>query len=190
MDFEGRTRRLLLVPLQLPDAAQAQELFPRWEIVRYLQNRVPWPYPPNGAEEYFREVALPQVERGEAWHWTIRLATGPERLIGMISLMRGEDNRGFWLGLPWHRQGIMTEACVWANDFWFERLGMPLLRVSKAADNLASRRISLKQGMRLTGAGEKNYVAGRLKSETWELSADEWKSWKMRQEPEKIAAGD
>ena len=27
----------------------------------------------------------------------------------------------------------MSEACAWANDFWFESLGFPVLRVAKAA---------------------------------------------------------
>jgi RimJ/RimL family protein N-acetyltransferase len=181
MDCEGRTNRLVLGALQMADAAQVQELFPRWEIVRYLLNRVPWPYPVDGALEYFREIALPQMEREEAWHWTIRLAAEPAKIIGMISLLRGdEDNRGFWMGVPWQGQGLMSEACVWTNDFWFERLGMTVLRVAKAAGNLASRRISEKQGMRLVGTGERDYVSGRLPSEIWEITAEEWREWKKR----------
>lgn len=181
MDCEGRTNRLVLRALQMADAAPVQELFPRWEIVRYLLNRVPWPYPADGAREYFREIALPQMEREEAWHWTIRLAAEPGKIIGMISLLRGdEDNRGFWMGVPWQGRGLMSEACVWANDFWFERLGMRVLRVAKAAGNLASRRISEKQGMRLVGTGERDYVSGRLPSEIWEITAEEWREWKKR----------
>jgi ribosomal-protein-alanine N-acetyltransferase len=181
MDCEGRTNRLVLGALQMADAAQVQELFPRWEIVRYLLNRVPWPYPVDGALEYFREIALPQMEREEAWHWTIRLAAEPAKIIGMISLLRGdEDNRGFWMGVPWQGQGLMSEACVWTNDFWFERLGMRVLRVAKAAGNLASRRISEKQGMRLVGTGERDYVSGCLPSEIWEITAEEWREWKKR----------
>jgi RimJ/RimL family protein N-acetyltransferase len=74
----------------------------------------------------------------------------------------------------------MSEACAWANDFWFETLGFPVLRVSKAIDNVASRRISEKQGMRLVGVKEKDYVCGRLPSETWEMTAEEWRRWKVR----------
>ncbi len=61
----------------------------------------------------------------------------------------------------------MTEACAWANDYWFETLGFPLLRVSKAAANQTSRRISQKQGMRLVGTEERDYVSGRLPAEIW-----------------------
>lgn len=39
------TDRLLLTPLQLEDAPAVQQRFPLWDIVRYLNNRVPWPYP-------------------------------------------------------------------------------------------------------------------------------------------------
>jgi RimJ/RimL family protein N-acetyltransferase len=102
MGCEGRTKRLILRPLEVADAAQIQALFPHWEIVQYLANRVPWPYPEDGALQYCRDIAVPQAERGEAWHWTIRLIAEPEQIIGSISLIKGEeDNRGFWLGVPW-----------------------------------------------------------------------------------------
>jgi RimJ/RimL family protein N-acetyltransferase len=181
MTPEGRTERLALRPLGLADAPQIQQVFPRWEIVRFLMNVVPWPYPPNGAEFYIREIALPQMERGEAWHWTIRPAATREKIIGSISLIKREvDNRGFWLSPEWQGQGLMSEACVWINDFWFETLGNEVLRVSKAVGNTTSRRISEKQGMRLIGHGEKDYVSGRLPSEKWEITRDEWRAWKAR----------
>lgn len=41
--------RLILRPLELSDAPAVQAVFPRWEIVRFLAARVPWPYPPDGA---------------------------------------------------------------------------------------------------------------------------------------------
>jgi len=177
MILEGKTERLTLRPLEMADAEQIQELFPHWEIVRYLLNRVPWPYPADGALTFCREIALPQMEREEAWHWTIRLNAEPSRLIGLISLVKGEqDNRGFWLGTPWQGQGLMSEACAWANDLWFDTLGFPVLRVAKAAANRASRRISERQGMRLVGLTEKDYVSGRLPSEIWEITAEEWRS--------------
>ena len=109
----GETKRLLLPPLDLADAAEIQVLFPHWEIVRYLINRVPWPYPPDGTVQHLCDVALPAMERGEAWHWTIRLKEAPDCLIGRITLEKSDrDNRGFWMGLPWQRKGYMTEACA------------------------------------------------------------------------------
>jgi [ribosomal protein S5]-alanine N-acetyltransferase len=60
------TERLLLRPLEVADAPAAQALFPRWEIVRYLAAVVPWPYPSDGALTFYRDVALPAMERGSA----------------------------------------------------------------------------------------------------------------------------
>jgi ribosomal-protein-alanine N-acetyltransferase len=181
MMTDGITSRLLLRPLEPADAGQIQAIFPRWKIVRHLKSVVPWPYPEDGARRFIENVALPQAERGEAWHWTLRLKPTPEQLIGVINLRKGErNNRGFWLGLDWQGQGLMSEACVWANDFWFDKLGFSVLNVSKAVENIASRRISEKQGMRLVATEMKDYVSGRLLSEVWEITAEEWRSWKAR----------
>ncbi len=171
------TRRLLLKPLELADASQIQKLFPRWEIVKFLNNKVPWPYPPDGAEFYCRELALPAMERGEAWHWTIRMKTALDIMIGFISLHKsGDENRGFWLDPKWQGQGLMSEACDAVTDYWFNELGFHVLRVPKAIANEASRRISIKQGMRVVAKGERDYVSGRLPSETWEITAEEWRA--------------
>lgn len=181
MTPNGETARLILRPIEVGDAEQIQELFPRWEIVRYMLARVPWPYPADGALQFIRDVALPAMERGEQWVWTLRLKSEPKRIIGVLDLRKSEEeNRGFWLGLPWQGQGLMTEACEWVNDFWFEVLGFPVMRVSKAAANTASRRISERQGMRLAETMEREYVSGRLPSERWEITAEEWRAWKSR----------
>jgi RimJ/RimL family protein N-acetyltransferase len=82
--------------------------------------------------------------------------------------------------LPWQGQGLMSEACAWANDFWFETLSFPVLRVTKAVANTASRRISEKQGMRLVGVLDRDYVSGRLPTEAWKITAEEWRAWKAR----------
>jgi len=178
---EGATERLILRPLAMGDAAEIQAIFPQWEIVRYLLNIVPWPYPEDGALRYIEDAALPAIERGEQWTWTLRLKTAPERIIGSLTLMKREqDHRGFWLAPEWQGQGLMSEACEWANDFWFEQLGFTVLRVAKAAVNTASRRISEREGMRLAGMIEKDYVSGRLPSEIWEITAEEWRVQKAR----------
>lgn len=175
------TERLWLRPLELADAEQAQRLFPQWEVVRYLNNTVPWPYPADGAYLFYRDVVLPAVARGEQWHWSLRLKWAPEQMIGAIALKQSEsENRGFWLGVPWHGHGYMSEACVPVTDFWFDVLGYPLLRVPKAVENVASRRISEKQGMRVVATEERDYVSGRLLTEIWEITAGEWRSRRSR----------
>jgi RimJ/RimL family protein N-acetyltransferase len=175
------TARLLLRPLALADAEQVQVIFPQWEVVRYLTQQVPWPYPPDGALTYYRDFALPAIERADEWHWTVRLKSDPKRIIGSIALMKGErQNRGFWLGLPWQRQGLMTEACEVVTDYWFNVLGFKVLRAPKAVGNEGSRRISEKSGMRVVEKSLKEYVSGTFPSETWEITAEEWNARKRR----------
>ena len=181
MTPELETPRLLLRPLELADAEQLQKVFPQWEIVRYLAAVVPWPYPPDGAYKYIHDMALPAIARGEAWQWTLRLKTQPEQIIGSIDLrVKENENRGFWLDPRWHGQGLMSEACDVVTDFWFETLKFPVLRAPKAVPNEPSRRISERQGMRLVGTEERDYVSGRYLSETWEITAEEWRANKNR----------
>jgi ribosomal-protein-alanine N-acetyltransferase len=169
------TPRLVLRPLEMSDAPAVQAGFPRWDVVRFLDAVVPWPYPPDGARTYIGDLALPGVQRGEEWHWSIRPRTAVETLIGVISLrLKPGDNRGFWLDPAWQGQGLMSEACDVVTDFWFEALGQPVLRVLKAAANVRSRRISERGFMRLVGTLEHDFVAGRLPTEVWEITRDEW----------------
>jgi [ribosomal protein S5]-alanine N-acetyltransferase len=170
------TPRLVLRPIELADAAAVQRLFPRWEIVRFLDAKIPWPYPADGAVKFIREQALPAMAERKQWHWLIRPASEPTRLIGGISLMDGpDDNRGFWLDPDWQGRGLMTEAASAVTDFWFETLGREVLRVPKAVENIKSRRISERMGMRVIGIEERDYIGGRLPAEVWEITREEWR---------------
>ena len=46
------------------------------------------------------------------------LKTNPNELIGAVDLYRDgkPENRGFWLGKPFWKQGIMTEAVTVIMD--------------------------------------------------------------------------
>ena len=171
------TQRLFLKPLEIADADAIQKVFPQWEIVKFLNATIPWPYPAGAARRHLNEIALPAIERGEEWQWSIRLKTDPAQLIGIMHLKDDEgDNRGFWLTPKWQGQGLMTEACEAATDYWFNVLHKPILRAPKAVMNIPSRRISERSGMRLVQVEERDYIAGRLKAEIWEISAAEWQT--------------
>jgi RimJ/RimL family protein N-acetyltransferase len=169
------TLRLILRPLTLQDAPALQAGFPKWEIVRYLDAVVPWPYPDDGALTYIRDVALPGMQRDQEWYWSIRPNAQPDRLIGVICLrLKPGDNRGFWLDPAWQGKGLMSEACAPVTDFWFRELGQPVLQVVKAVANEPSRRMSERTSMRMIEAFHHDFVSGRLPAELWEITRDEW----------------
>jgi [ribosomal protein S5]-alanine N-acetyltransferase len=174
------TSRLILRPLELADADALQDLFPRWEIVRFL-GHVPWPYPADGALSFIRDKVLPGAQQGTEWHWSIRQKTAPERLIGEICLRdKANDNRGFWLDPAAQGQGLMAEASAAVTDYWFETLERPVLRVLKAAANVRSRRVSERVGMRLVETLERDFVSGRLAAEVFEITREEWRRRSVR----------
>ncbi|MBI6547903.1 GNAT family N-acetyltransferase [Xenorhabdus lircayensis] len=177
MPFDDlETKRLLLKKLAYDDATQIQQKFPHWDIVKYLDNRaVPWPYPDDGAEYFINKVALPTIQAGKAWLWSIRAKIHPDELIGVIGLYDKQDNnRGFWLSLEHQGQGLMREACEKVTNYWFHTLEQPILRTQKASINQRSKRISLAQGARLLRVEEKEYVSGKYDCEFWEITRDEW----------------
>lgn len=170
-----KTARLLLTPLQLSDAPAIQQLFPHWEVVRYLDSRVPWPYPDDGALTYVRDIALPAIAAGREWHWMICLAAEPEQKIGSICLYdEPGNNRGFWLAPQWQGQGYMREACEVINAYWFETLGRPVMQVPKAVENEGSRKVSIRERMRLVATQEGRFVSGAMLKEVWEMTQEEW----------------
>ncbi|MGO3985714.1 GNAT family N-acetyltransferase [Pseudomonas sp. SAS7] len=169
------TDRLVLTPLRLEDAPAIQKLFPQWEVVRYLDRRVPWPYPEDGALVYVRDIALPAMAAGREWHWMIRLRNEAECTIGSISLYEQPgNNRGFWLAPQWWGMGYMREACRVINAYWFEALSRPLMQVPKAVANHASRRVSEHEGMRRVSTRDGYFVSGPMQVEVWELTRSEW----------------
>lgn len=171
------TPRLILKPLQSQDARHIQQVFPRWEIVRYLVSSVPWPYPEGAAQDYVDNVALVASREGKGWFWTLRRKEDEQALIGVICLMDQPDcNRGFWLVPEWQGQGLMSEACHAVNEFWFETLDRDILRAPKAAANTRSRNLSARSGMRLVRTEKAQYVAGELETELWEITREAWRA--------------
>lgn len=80
------------------DSSIIQELFPCWEVVRYLDRCVPWPYPEDGALIYVRDIALPAIAADREWHWMIRMRNDAGCTLSSISLYdQPGNNRGFWL---------------------------------------------------------------------------------------------
>ncbi len=178
------TARLRLVPVGLEDVEFVQAAFPHWEIVRFLNPRVPWPYPDDGALVFYRDVLLPNIAAGREMTWSIRLREAGRLLdagatrVGVVTIAvpPAEDNRGFWIARAHQGQGYAGEAADAVTGFYFDDLGQAELRVTKAIGNAASRAVSVRQGMRVVWTGERDYVSGRHPSETWAITRDEWRA--------------
>lgn len=175
------TKRLILRPVTLDDAQAAQALFNNWEVVKYMFGAIPWPYPDNGTHEYYAEVVIPKMESGQGLSWAIIEKASPN-FIGLLELTPKDetDNRGFWIGQPYWRQGYITEAIVATTDYAFDVLKMPLMRLNNAVPNLGSRRVKEKAGATLVNTVEGDFVAGKFPKEIWELTPEQWRASPMK----------
>lgn len=173
-----KTPRLTLRPLQPSDAPRIQELFPHWDVVKYMASVIPWPYPDDGASEYVK-YTLAKVASGERYSWALTLKEdGDDLLIGVIELMPAnlEDSRGFWIGLPYQKQGYMTEAVAAVNDFAFDVLELPSLRLNNAEPNIGSHRLKEKSGATITKiTDDVLFVSGKHRQIGWTLTRDQWR---------------
>jgi RimJ/RimL family protein N-acetyltransferase len=171
------TSRLLLRPLRRTDAPNIQKYFPHPEIVEFFDSDIPWPYPPDGALHYLDTVALPAMEAGLEYRWAITLKGSPDHLIGTITLypFSPNDNRGFWLALPFHGQGLMKEAVIAVNDFAFYELGMKRLYSHGADKNQATRRLKEMSGATLIGIEENvSFMSGIGRRLHWVIERAAW----------------
>lgn len=170
------TARLILRPLAERDVPAIQRIFPQWEVVRWLNAQVPWPYPEDGAATNMVDC-LAQRARDEKFFWAITLK-GDDTLRGRIDLWPGSEeareSRGFWLDPELHGQGLMMEAAEAVTAYAFQVLEWPFLWLSNAQENRASGRIKIKQGAVLVETVHKRYVGGEGPCEVWRLEREAW----------------
>ncbi len=174
------TERLWLCPTSPADVPSVQRRFPQWLVVKYLNARVPWPYPPDGAAQNMVET-LRQLVLGEQSHWSLFLKDGgPGETIGRISLWPDDeasrDMRGFWLDPAYWGVGLMGEAADRIVDYAFDDLRWPHLWLSNAEPNLASARVKERQGAKLIATETAKYVSGVFPRQVWLLEADAWRA--------------
>lgn len=174
------TPRLRLRPVVSYDAHDIQWLFPRWEIIQYMApNKVPWPYPEDGAQRYLHDKLLPAMREGRRLAWALTLKSRlDDGLIGVITLKPKHPaaNRSFWLSSEWQARGYMTEASFAINDFAFTELKMPELLFTSADDNTPSIRIKQNSGAECVQRGEYAFHAGNMPISRWHLTARNWQA--------------
>lgn len=172
------TPRLVLRPVRSKDAPVIQRRFPHWEVVRWLDAKIPWPYPADGAATYVA-TCLEEMTRREKFHWAIIPKFGPADLIGIIDLWPDDgisrSQRGFWLDPEFQGEGLMTEAADRVTEYAFCDLGWPHLWLTNAQDNHPSRRLKERQGARLVDLMIGDHVGGKGPRMVWLLTQEDWK---------------
>lgn len=166
------TARLVLRPMALSDAPAVQKQFERFEVVRYLNCSVPWPYPDDGAQFFLEWIQGPVVRAGREQAWAITL---DGQFIGSITLTtEGDENRGFWLTPEYWGQGYMREAADRITDYALNELGGPDLVTGNAVENQASSRLKKSQGFTLEATFPKQFVGGWMDYEQWKIRRPDW----------------
>ncbi len=169
--------------MSLNDAPQIQLLINDWEVVKWLSDAIPWPYPANGAEEYLSRT-LSEIAEGGRYVWAITLKSDEEsKLIGVIDLFPNNpnDHRGFWLASRFHGKGFMREAIIPVTDFAFEVLQMEFLYLSNAEPNVASHRLKEISGAEIIEiTPDCGFVSGRFSSIKWRLTHENWQFAKCK----------
>lgn len=177
------TERLILRPLILEDAPIIQKYFNNWNIIKNLNDKVPWPYPDNGADDFIKNDAMPRIAKGETFMWSILLKG---EFIGLIEYRaikkEGEqEDRGFWLAEPYWKQGYMSEAVTAVNDFIFFGLKKERISVQNYADNAGSHRVKEKTGSRFLDTQTEKWRGKDREVELWELTAENWRKFREQE---------
>ena len=170
------TARLFLHPVELADAPAIQSIFPQWEVVRFINARVPWPYPDDGAATNMAQC-IEDRAKGLKFYWAITLK-GSDEIRGRIDLWAYDperrDSRGFWLDPELWGQGLMTEAANAVTDYALVTLGWPHLYLTNATANRRSARVKEKQGATLAYVEPYDFVSGPGERQVWLLTREAW----------------
>lgn len=178
------TNRLVLRPLKPSDAEAYNRYFNDWEIIRHLGKGVPWPYSLDAAKDFI-EYAIDDNCPDYIWAITKKdRGNFSDELIGVIEVYPGAEHshRGFWMAIPFQKQGLITEAATAITDFWFNDLGKSVMKLRNARQNDASRRIKEKNGARYCGVVPKDYMDPEMtEAEIWEITVADWKIFRASQ---------
>jgi RimJ/RimL family protein N-acetyltransferase len=140
-----KTQRLLL---RAPVSSDVASIVALAGDRRVAENTARIPHPYTAADAAALLAAINQ-EGGE----TVFAIELDRALIGMCGLEPRPEGceLGYWLGVPFWRQGYATEAARALIDYAFAELGHAVLRSGARVSNPASRRVLEKCGFQWTG---------------------------------------
>ena len=145
-----RTQRLLLRFPLMSDAPTLVELLSEPSVSRNIP-RINYPYTRADAVKWLRRVRKPRFNASFGRGYDFMVEMGGE-VVGCCHLSWNLKERraffGYWVGRPYRGRGIATEAALGLVDFAFGKLGAERVWAMAFADNLASRAVLRKAGLK------------------------------------------
>lgn len=144
------TARLTIRPLQPGDAPAMETLVGDWQVARYTA-RIPHPYPAGAAAAWIAE----NDDDNETAFAIVRRSDGA--FVGCCGFNPDEPGAieiGYWVGVPFWRQGYGREAIAGLVDHCFADPAIDRIVATVHPDNVASAGLQEKLGFVLAGARE------------------------------------
>ena len=145
---ELQTDRLLMVPLQVADAAEMVDVLASRDLYRFTGGG-----PPSlqDLESRYRGHVAGPASSGEVWHnWVLRLRES-DRAVGFVqTTVTGDTADVAWLvDTNWQGRGFATEAAI-EMCRWLSEAGIGSLTAHIHPEHVVSERVAVAAGLRRT----------------------------------------
>ena len=142
-----QTERLILRPYQLSDAGNVCALAGDNRVARETMN-IPHPYEPGMAERWIASLDQQWKDRKRVEYAIIRKSDSHYiGGIGFVEVKGDEAEIGYWIGVPFWKQGYCTEAGKPLLDYGFSELALRKVTAKHLASNPGSGRVLQKLGL-------------------------------------------
>ena len=133
-----------------------------------------------------------EAKAGTRYPFAIEETENPGKLIGSIDARMPHYPQqfevGYWLGVPYWRQGYTAEALALLCHLCFKHLGAVVITSSAFVGNIASRRVQEKNGFRFDGTLRREVLKDGAWVDLWHLSLlpDDWEKQAFKPVFEKL----
>ncbi|MCP4308523.1 MAG: GNAT family N-acetyltransferase [bacterium] len=146
---EIRTKRLVLTPLRVADAAEMVEVLADAALNEFIGGAPPTL---DGLTALYRSQVAGPSGGDEIWHnWIVRLLDGDSGVGFVQATVEGDSADLAWVvGAPWQGRGYASEAAM-AMRAWLSDTGTQRFEAHIHPEHAASQRVALAIGLVATG---------------------------------------